>query len=244
MRSFPVTSRDRRVSDTGQQEGADMTTTHTPAATTTTRVPTRTLLGCVAVAGPLWAVLSVAQAATREGFDITRHPLSALANGSPGWLQVANFIVAGVLTVAGASGLRRVLHGTRGGTWAPRLVRGYGLAMIAAGLLRMDPGAGFPAGTPDTVPTSMSWHSYGHMAAGTVAFACLITACYVLGSHYRRAGNRRDAALSRSAGTALLAGDLWASGGGTAGSLTLAVGAIAAMVWISVVAARYRRAAR
>ena len=73
-----------------------------------------------------------------------------------------------------------------------------------------------------------------------LAFASLIAACYVLGSHYRRAGNRRDAVASRVAGTALLVGDLWASGGGAAGSLTLAVGAITAMLWVAVVANRYR----
>jgi hypothetical protein len=210
------------------------TTQFSPAATRTTR----TLLACAAVAGPLWAVVSIAQAATREAFDITRHPLSALSNGSLGWLQIANFVLAGVLTIAGAAGLRRVLRGTRGGTWAPRLVRVYGVALIAAGLLPIDPGAGFPAGTPDTVPTSMSWHSYGHLAAGTVAFACLIAACYVLGSHYRRAGERGAAVLSRIAGTALLAGDLWAMSGAPAGSLTLAIGAITAMVWVAVAAAR------
>jgi hypothetical protein len=208
-----------------------MTTTAPSQATTT-----RALLACAAIAGPLWAAVAIAQAVTREAFDITRHPLSALANGSLGWLQIANFVLAGVLTIAGAAGLRRVLHGTRGGTWAPRLVRVYGVALVAAGLLPMDPGAGFPAGTPDTVPTSMSWHSYGHLAAGTVAFTCLIAACFVLGSHYRRAGEHRAAALSRIAGTALLAGDLWAMSGAPAGSLTLAVGAITAMVWVAVTA--------
>jgi hypothetical protein len=39
------------------------------------------------------------------------------------------------------------------------------------------------------------------------------------------------------AGTALLAGDLWAMSGGAAGSLTLAVGAITALLWVSGVAA-------
>lgn len=220
-----------------------MTATRTaPTTTTSTITSTRSLLTCVAVAGPLWAAVSLVQAATREGFDLTRHPLSALSNGSLGWLQIANFLVAGVLTVIGATGLRRVLRGTRGGTWTPRLVRVYGVGLVAAGVFTMDPGGGFPVGAPDGVPTSMSWHSYGHMAAGTISFAALIAACYVLGSHYGRAGNRRDAVASRVAGTALLAGDLWAMSGGAAGSLTLAVGAIAAMLWISVVAARHRAA--
>jgi hypothetical protein len=133
-----------------------------------------------------------------------------------------------------------VLRGSPGGTWAPRLVLGNGTGMFAAGLLVMDPADGFPVGTPAGVPATMSWHSYGHMAAGTIAFSTLIAACYVLGRHFSRTGHRGHAVASRVAGTALLVGDLWAMTGGKAGSLTLAVGAITAMVWVSVVAARYR----
>ncbi|MEV8630803.1 DUF998 domain-containing protein [Streptosporangium sp. NPDC051023] len=216
-------------------------TVQIPASAATVSTSTRSLLTCAAVAAPLWTVVSLAQAATREGFDLTRHPLSALSNGSLGWLQITNFLVAGVLTVAGASGLRRVLHGTPGGRWAPRLVRINGIGMIAAGVFVMDPADGFPIGTPYGMPEALTWHSYGHMAAGSVAFIALIAACYVLGRHFSRAGNRGHAIASRVAGTALLVGDGWAMSGGTAGSLSLAIGAITAMLWIAVVAVRYRR---
>lgn len=223
-----------------------MTAIQHPATTSTstsTSPSTRTLLACLTVAGPLWAAVSLVQAATREGFDLTRHPLSALSTGELGWLQIANFLVAGGLTVAGAVGLRRVMAGTPGGRWAPRLVAVYGLGMLAAGLLVMDPVDGFPVGTPAGVPAAMSWHSIGHMVAGSAAFVCLIAACYVLGRHFGRAENRRLAAGSRLAGTVMLVGVGWSSTGGTAGSLTLATGVIAAMLWITTVAARYARAA-
>ncbi|MET9339561.1 DUF998 domain-containing protein [Nonomuraea sp. NPDC003804] len=218
-----------------------MTAIQLPTATAGPAATTRALLTCATVAAPLWATVSLLQAATREGFDLTRHPLSALANGSLGWLQIANFLVAGVLTVVGASGLRRAMHGAPGGTWVPRLVRLNGIGMMAAGVLVMDPGDGFPTGTPYGMPQTISWHGYGHMAAGSIAFAALIAACYILGRHFSRAGDRGRAVASRVAGTALLLGNGWAMSGGTAGSLTLAVGAITAMLWISVVAAHYRR---
>ncbi|MDX6553302.1 MAG: hypothetical protein QOH74_1790, partial [Gaiellales bacterium] len=125
--------------------------------------------------------------------------------------------------------------------WAPRLVLVNGAGMIAAGVFVMDPADGFPAGTPAGMPGTLSWHSYGHMAAGSVAFLALIAACYVLGRHFSRAGNLGHAVASRVAGTALLLGNGWAMSGGKAGSLTLAVGAITAMLWVAVVAARYRR---
>ncbi|GAA5039030.1 hypothetical protein HNP84_003466 [Thermocatellispora tengchongensis] len=221
-----------------------MTAIHAPApAATASPAPaaTRSLLACAAVSGPLWAAVSLAQAATREGFDLTRHPLSALSNGPLGWLQIANFVLAGVLMIAGAAGLRRALHGTPGGAWAPRLVRVTGIGMIAAGVFVMDPGDGFPAGTP-AGPGTLSWHGLGHMAAGSISFLALIIACHLLGHHFRRTGRRGHALASHLAGTALLLGDVWAMSGGTAGSLTLAAGAITAMLWVSWVSARCLRA--
>ncbi|GAA1645292.1 DUF998 domain-containing protein [Actinoplanes couchii] len=182
----------------------------------------------LAVAGPLWAAVSLAQVATRDGFDLLRHPLSLLSTGSLGWLQIVNFVVAGLLLVVGA--------GSLGGTWAPRLTRIAGVGMIGAGVLVMDPGNGFPVDHPE-VPTTMSWHGLGHMAAGSVTFTALIAVCWVLA---RRAATRIWTAAGVVAGTALLVGWGWAMAGGTAGTLTLAVGAIAAMLHLSLAAGRAR----
>ncbi|MGJ6964194.1 DUF998 domain-containing protein [Streptosporangium sp. G11] len=205
---------------------------------------TRALLTCSVAAAPLFAVVSLAQAFTREGFDLTRHPLSMLSTGDLGWLQIANFLLSGVLTVAGAVGLRRVLRGTPGGTWAPRLILVNGVATAAAGVFVMDAGDGFPTGTPLEQPAAMSWHSVMHMAAGSIAFTALIAACFVLGRHFSRANRPGFAAASRLSGLVLALGDGWAMSGGYAGSLTLAVGAITAMVWVAVVAADRRAALR
>ncbi|KAA2257911.1 DUF998 domain-containing protein [Solihabitans fulvus] len=215
----------------------------TQASKSQASTTTRRLLTCAAVAAPLWATVSLAQAATREGFDLTRHPLSALSNGSLGWLQITNFLLAGLLSVIGATGLRRALRGTPGGTWAPRLLRISGLGMMAAGVCTMDPADGFPVGTPYGMPSAMTWHSYGHLAAGTITFFSLIAACYVLGRHFSRAGDRRNAIASRIAGAALAIGNGWAMSGAKPGALILAVGAITAMLWVASVAARYRRSA-
>ncbi|MFG2482168.1 DUF998 domain-containing protein [Streptomyces virginiae] len=218
------------------------TTSPSPATRSHTRTATRSLLTCVVVATPLWAAVALSQAALREGFDITRHPLSALSNGSLGWLQITDFLVVGALLAVGATGLRRALVGTLGGTWVPRLVRVAGIGMIAAGVFVMDPADGFPVGTPYGRPTVLTWHSYAHFAAGSITFLSLIAACYVLGRHFGRAGDRRYALISRVGGTALLLGNGWAMGGGPAGTLTLAVGVITAMLALSLIANRFRSA--
>ncbi|MCF2529284.1 DUF998 domain-containing protein [Yinghuangia soli] len=207
------------------------------------RFGTPASLACAVVAGPLWVAVSAAQAAAREGFEPTRHPLSALATGSLGWVQIANFVVAGVLIAAGATGLRRALAGAVGGVWVPRLARTAGFGMIAAGLLTMDPADGFPVGTRDGPPETLSWHAIGHMAAGSVTFAALIAAGFVLGRHYARQGRRGLAAASRTAATALLVGNAWAMSGASGGALVLAVGASSMLIWLAAAAARLRRTA-
>jgi hypothetical protein len=247
MLPFPVASAVRRVSETGKirltrsRKALVMTTVQlsTPVRTVSDST-TRSLLVCGIVSAPLWAAVSLIQAATREGYDLTRHPLSVLSNGPLGWIQTTNFLVCGILTVAGAVGLRRSLAST----WAPRLIALEGAGMFAAGVFRMDPADGFPSGTPAGMPTTMTWHSILHMVSGSIAFTALIAACFVLGRHFSRAVARSHATASRLAGTVLLLGDGWAMTGGKAGSLTLAVGVITAMIWVSAVAAEQIRASR
>ncbi|GAA3007039.1 DUF998 domain-containing protein [Streptosporangium longisporum] len=205
---------------------------------------TRALLAGGVVAAPLFAIVSLTQAFTREGFDLTRHPLSMLATGDLGWLQIATFLVSGALTIAGALGLRRAMRGTPGGTWAPRLILVNGVGTIAAGVFVMDPGDGFPAGTPLGQTGTLSWHALMHMVAGSIAFTALIAACFVLGRHFSRAGRPGFATASRLSGLIFALGDGWAMSGGRAGSLTLAVGAITAMTWVAVTAADKRAALR
>lgn len=201
---------------------------------------TRALLGCAALAFPLWGAVSLIQAATRRPYNITRHPLSILSNGTLGWIQITNFVLCGALALIGATGLRRTLSGAPGGRWIPRLVAIAGAGMIAAGAFRMDPGNGFPAGAPTGTPATMSWHSALHMVSGTVSFAAIIAACFVLGRHFGHAGDRARSRISRVAAVVFILGDGWAMTGGTWGSLTLAVGALTGMIWVSLSAYHLR----
>src|SRR5205823_12880746 len=115
----------------------------TPAA----RV-TRSLLGYGVIAGPLYVLVAGAQALTRDGFDPTRHAWSLLENGDLGWIQITNFVVAGLMTVAAGVGLRRALPAGRARTWAPVLIGAYGASLVGAGVFRADPAQGFPVGAP------------------------------------------------------------------------------------------------
>ena len=50
------------------------------------------------------------QMLVRDGFDIRRHALSLLTNGDLGWIQILNFVLPGLLVIAGAFGMRRALR--------------------------------------------------------------------------------------------------------------------------------------
>ena len=87
---------------------------HAPAGAGTALA--RRLLACGVAAGPLWVVSVAVQALTRPGFSLARSPASDLDLGPWGWVQVATFIVTGVLLIAAAAGARRVLPAGPGRT--------------------------------------------------------------------------------------------------------------------------------
>jgi hypothetical protein len=121
-------------------------------------LPTRALLACGAAGGPIYVMVTLAQALTRDGFDMREHRFTLLTAGSLGWIQQLNMVLVGVLTLLFAIGVSRMLRhgrptfapgygGQVGALWAPRLLGLFGLAYIAGGVLTADPVAGFPAGT-------------------------------------------------------------------------------------------------
>jgi len=149
----------------------------------------RNLLVCGIVAGPLFIAISLIQAFTRSGFDLARHPISLLGLGSLGWVQIANFVICGVLYVLGAIGLRSALHTGRGKTWGPLFIGITGVGLIVAGLFTTDAGAGFPPGAPAGAP-AMSWHGVLHEVGFLLSFVGAIGACLVFARRYAALGRR------------------------------------------------------
>jgi uncharacterized protein DUF998 len=169
---------------------------------------TRTLLRCGLVAGPLFLTATLAHAAVRDGFDLRRHPISLLALGGPGWVQVAAFVVAGALVVACAAGLRRALDGGPGGVWGPRLVGTFGAGLVLAGVFVTDAGAGFPAGAPAGAP-ALSWHGALHTAGAVLSFAASTAGALAFARRHAARGRRGRAAAFVAAAVAMLAIPAW-----------------------------------
>ena len=165
-----------------------MTTLTTPS-TTADGTRTDRLLTAGIAAGPVLGLTWLAQGLVREGYDFTRHPMSLLALGEGGWVQIANFAVSGGLMLACAAGLRRTLQDGPGARWAPRLTAAIGAGLIAAGVFTADPGAGFPAGAPEGAPV-LSWHGILHEASHLVVVVAWIALCFVLRTRFAREGDR------------------------------------------------------
>jgi hypothetical protein len=164
----------------------------------------RNLLFCGIVAGPLFIAASLIQAFTRTGFDLARHPISLLGLGSLGWVQIANFVVCGVLYVLGAIGLRAAF---RPSIWGPLFIGITGVGLIIAGVFTTDPGAGFPPGAPAGAP-AMSWHGALHEVGFLLSFVGAIGACLVFARRYAALGRRGwvVAAVSTVVAALLIAG--------------------------------------
>jgi hypothetical membrane protein len=143
---------------------------------------TRILLLCGAIAGPLFIFVVLIQDYTRPGFDPRLQPLSLLSLGEWGWVQILNFVLAGVLNLLYAVGLRRTLHPGRAGTWGPLLIGAYGLGLIAVGVLTTDPATGFPPGA--VAPAEPSWHGAIHALGGLFIFVVLTAALAVFGRFF------------------------------------------------------------
>ena len=154
------------------------------------RSATRLLLGAGIVAGPLFVITAGVQAATREGFDLSHQPLSLLSLGDLGWIQITNFILAGLLSLAFAVGVGRALVSGPGSRWAPRLLAVFGFGLIIGGVFVPDAALGYPIGTPDGYPSALSWHGMLHAVAPPLAFLALVAACLVVARRFSSEGRR------------------------------------------------------
>lgn len=215
-------------------------TTSSPEELTADRV-TKSLLGYGVIAGPVYVVASVVQGALREGFDFSRHAWSQLALGGPGWIQVTNFVVTGLMVIAAAVGLRRALVPGPAATWTPLLLGAFGVSLLAAAAFPVDPAGGFPADLPQA--TAISGHAMAHLLAGAIGFPCLAAALIVLARRLSREGSGRLATACRVVGPLFLAGFLGMASGllGVAGVPVFVLAVVAVFALLTTVSVhRYR----
>jgi hypothetical protein len=110
--------------------------------------------------------------------------------------------------------MRRVLDSDNGGTRVPRLIRLFGVGLMAGGLFVPDAGFGFPSGSAPGAPVELSWHGMVHALAFTVGFGALVAALFVLARRHLSLGEKKWAAISVIVGVIVLALSMWPNIGG------------------------------
>ena len=145
---------------------------------------TRWLLACGALGGFGFIAVFLIAGAIRPHYDPLYNPVSALSLSDGGWVQIANFVVTGLLMLACAVGLRRALSSGRGATWGPILIGIYGLGQVGAGVFVTDPGFGYPPGAPSGVPATASLHGTLHTLVSIVVFVAVSIACFVFARRF------------------------------------------------------------
>ena len=122
----------------------------------------------------------LADGALQPDYDSINRWGSELSNGEWGWVQIANFIVTGLLTMAFAVGVRHALGSCPGSRAIPTFTGILGFCLIVAGVFATDPNPGFPPGVqPPAQPTLHAWiHNLNLFPAWAALTAAILMAAY------------------------------------------------------------------
>ena len=175
-------------------------------ATSTKEEPSATLrfLLTYGAIGPLlFIAVFLIEGVTRADYDSLRYPVSSLSIGNPGWIQAVNFFMVGLSLLAFAIGVRRMLRGTRGGTWGPLLLGLAGVGLFGAGIFTTDPIYGYPPSAP-LILAQYSISGHMHNLFSLLLFAGLPTACFVFCRRFAKLGEHGWAIYSILTGLGML----------------------------------------
>ncbi len=143
-----------------------------------------TLLGVGVGASVLFNGTWFVDGLTRLGYDPWAQPISALSLGPGGSVQVANFIVFGVLSCVAAFASRPMLAPGRAATWYPRLRVLAGLTLIGAGLFPQDPAGGYPVGVAPLLTPTL--HQQIHNVVSVISLTTTVAELILLALRLRR----------------------------------------------------------
>jgi hypothetical protein len=147
--------------------------------------------------GPaLFVVAFTIEGWMRPGYTPSRMFVSELSLGPSGYLQIANFVVFGVLFLTftrAVAGEFRQERASRAGTILLTII---GACYLLSGPFVMD-----PATTP---PDQMSWHGKLHAILGGLAFSLSPVSCFVFARQFRIDPRWRSFRISTIAAAVLI----------------------------------------
>lgn len=204
-----------------------------PRGTSSQEVTTSTLLKCGVAAGPLFLLIFVMQILLRPGFLFTRDQPSLLSIGPLGSMGVGDMILGGLLVIAGARGIRRVLRQSQTGFWGPLLLQVFGICNVGLGIFVVDPAR---------PPAGMTLHGTFHIVFGAIGFLSLMVACFVFMRSFFSQNQKAWAIFCGMVGLMFLAAFISAARVGPNTSsiqLFLNLVFILEWIWVSSISLRY-----
>jgi hypothetical protein len=152
------------------------------------------------VVGPfLFLVVLLLEGAFRPGYDPRRYFGSELALGKRGWVQITNFLVAGLLICASVFGIVRVLPGS---LWGSVFLGLFGLGLMVAGAFVTDPVFYFP---PEIKEKGATVHGNIHGANFPITAGCLVVSTFLFSGLFFSTGSLAWALYSLFSGVAFIA---------------------------------------
>lgn len=138
--------------------------------------------------------------------------MSSLALGRRGYVQVANYSVAGALYLAGAAGLSRAVSPHMSVRAVPTLIGAAAVGLLGSAVFTTDPVGGYPPGTP-SVQAGYSTSGALHDAVAIPIFVGLPAAAIAQAWQFRRTGQRGWAVCSGGTALSMIVGLGCASAG-------------------------------
>jgi hypothetical protein len=136
--------------------------------------------------GPIGAlfftVSFTVQGLSRNGYDPLRHPVSSLAIGPSGWIQVYSFVIAGLLFVFFSLGIREVFPQGKYRRSITAFVLATGIGLAGAGVFSTDPVYGYPTQLPLHL-AQFTWQGHLHDLFSLIVFIS-ITGAAINGWRY------------------------------------------------------------
>lgn len=133
------------------------------------------------IAGPLFIIIFLVEGFVRPNYNSLRQPVSALSQGSRGWVQQFNFFSSGVLLLACAAGLYIKLS-PMGSVWGWILILLYALGLLGAGIFVTDNGL-------TTQNSKRTRAGVLHDLCSIVVFVSLCIACFVFAHTFTTRGS-------------------------------------------------------
>ncbi|WP_153427526.1 DUF998 domain-containing protein, partial [Streptomyces alkaliphilus] len=128
-------------------------------------------------------------------------------------VQGAVFVVAGLLCLAFALGVRGRPGPVPDSRWGVRALAGWGIGLVGAGLFTGDPVGGYPPGSPDALTEYSGAPALLHDLFSLLLFLAIPVACLVFARRFAGIRDRRRAIGSAIAAVVFLVALALASAG-------------------------------